>query len=75
MMDDTNAAGLPRPRLLDAHAVAEVLGCCYDTVHRLRRRGLLRAVALGGAWRFDPRDVEAYIEAQKTDVPSWAHRL
>jgi excisionase family DNA binding protein len=45
--------------------VAKTLRCSYRYVHILRKKGLLRAVALGGVWRFDPADVEAYVEQQK----------
>lgn len=52
-------------RLLTAYDVAKTLRCSYRYVHILRKKGLLRAVALGGVWRFDPADVEAYVEQQK----------
>lgn len=52
-------------RLMNAHEAAKVLHCNYRFVHTLRKRGLLRAVALGGVWRFDPADVQAYIDQQK----------
>jgi excisionase family DNA binding protein len=52
-------------RLLTAYDVAKVLQCSYRYVHILRKRGLLRGVALGGVWRFDPADVEAYVDQQK----------
>ena len=52
-------------RLLTAYDVAKTLRCSYRYVHILRKKGLLRAIALGGVWRFDPADVEAYVEQQK----------
>lgn len=51
--------------LLDAHQTAEVLHIAYRTVHALRKAGELPAVAVGGAWRFDPDDIRAYIARQK----------
>ena len=55
-------------RLIDAYEVAKILNRHYRTVHDLRKAGQLRAVALGGTWRFDPADVEDYIDRQKTEV-------
>lgn len=55
-------------RLLTAYEVAKILGRHYRTVHELRKTGKLRAVALGGTWRFDPADVQDYIARQKTEA-------
>ena len=50
--------------LMTAADVAEVLAVPSSrTVDRLRKSGELRAVRVGRGYRFDRRDVEAFIEA------------
>lgn len=51
-------------QLMTAADVAEVLAVPSSrTVDRLRKEGQLRAVKVGRGFRFDRRDVEAFIES------------
>lgn len=50
-------------RRMTVREVARALSVCEETVRRLRRRGQLRGSAIGGRWRFDPADVQAYLDA------------
>lgn len=52
--------------LLTAQEAAATLGVSKTTVARLRRSGRLAAVGVGGVWRFDPADVRAFIDANRT---------
>lgn len=52
-------------RLLNCHEVADWLGIYYRTVYQLRKAGELPAIPIGGSWRFDPADVQKYIDTQK----------
>lgn len=52
--------------LLTARAAAARLGIAPATLGRLRRAGHLPGVLVGRAWRYDPTDLDAYVEAQKT---------
>jgi excisionase family DNA binding protein len=57
----------PLDRLQDAEEVATRLGRHPRTVLNLVKRGELRAVRLGPRTvRFDPADVQAYIDAHRT---------
>lgn len=50
-------------QLMTAEEVAEILRAPSSrTVSRLRQEGKLRAVRVGRGYRFDRRDVEAFIE-------------
>lgn len=59
---------------MTAADVAEVLAVPSSrTVDRLRKEGKLRAVKVGRGYRFDRRDVEAFIETLRgssTGLPS-----
>lgn len=61
---------MSRRRLLDAKEVAVLLHCHYRTVYQMRRRGQLPAIPLGGVWRFDPKDINEFIERNKTHAKS-----
>lgn len=51
-------------QLMTAEDVAEVLAVpSCRTVDRLRKEGQLRAVKVGRGYRFDRRDVQAFIES------------
>ncbi|MCX5672238.1 MAG: helix-turn-helix domain-containing protein [Planctomycetota bacterium] len=52
--------------LLDLHEVARALRVSERTVWGLARRGDLRAVRIGRRLLFDPADLRAFIERQKT---------
>ncbi|AYN56854.1 helix-turn-helix DNA-binding domain protein [Arthrobacter phage Andrew] len=54
--------------LMTAAEVAAVLRApSSKTVTRYRQQGKLRAVRIGRGYRFDPRDVEAFIEALRAE--------
>ena len=44
--------------------VAELFGVSEKTVYRLRRKGTLPAVKIGGQWRFDRREIDSYLQAR-----------
>lgn len=54
--------------LLTAYQAAEVLNVHYRTVLELRKAGELPAVAIGGTWRFDPDDIQTYINNNKENT-------
>jgi excisionase family DNA binding protein len=60
----TTASGL-----LTAEQVAAILSVSERYVWRLGRDGELPRVQLGKYVRFDPADVEAFIEARKESAP------
>lgn len=51
--------------LRTAAEVADMLNVHYRTVLELRKAGELPAVAIGGTWRFDPDDIQDYINRKK----------
>ena len=53
------------PKLLTEKEVAEILDCCPKTVYNLRQRGKIGYVPVERGIRYDPRDVESYIERQR----------
>ena len=57
-----------RGRLLDLHAVAEDLGCSFDSVDRLLRRGELSFIRLpSGRRRVERADLDAAIARWKVE--------
>ena len=54
------------PHLMSADDVGQCLGVTGQTVHRIRRRGHLPGVPVGKFIMYDPSDVRAFIENQKT---------
>lgn len=57
------------PILLTTREAAKLLRVCPRTVQRLVERDDLRAVHLGAAVRFDPRDLIALTERLKRTTP------
>jgi excisionase family DNA binding protein len=56
-------------RLLTAREVAGLVGVCPETVLRWTRSGALRAIRLpGGALRYRPAELEAWLEARGTSA-------
>ena len=53
-------------RLMFPVEVAALLQCHARTVHRLIKRGELRAVKVGREYRIRREDYEAYLDAQAT---------
>lgn len=51
--------------LVDAHTVAKRLGVSYRKVLLMAQSGELPHIRVGDLYRFDPADIEEYIEAQK----------
>jgi excisionase family DNA binding protein len=59
--------------------VAHTRGCCAEVLGVTRRwvveaatRGELPGMKLGPYWRFDARDLEAWIDRQRTAAPEAA---
>lgn len=74
-MSDPARTTEPERLLLTQGDVMKALGICEGTLRDLRRRGLIRAVKIGRAVRFDVRDVRAFIDANKeqpADEPACA---
>jgi len=61
--------------LLKTKDVAALLNCGETTVLSLARSGRIRALKVGSHWRFDQRDVDAYLRrsvfepAESIDLP------
>jgi excisionase family DNA binding protein len=66
MTEGRSTGWLGIAHLMKPAQVAERLNCSTWTVAKLRREGHLPAVRLGNAWRYDPADVVAYIDAGRT---------
>ncbi|QHL91257.1 helix-turn-helix domain-containing protein [Sphingomonas changnyeongensis] len=64
------------PRLLDSAAAADRLGISERTLRDLRKRGLIRYVAVTERKiMYRPEDCESYIEGRtKIDTPAEANR-
>ncbi len=61
---NTNPTPIPVVALLTSREVAARLRVTERTVYSLRKRGL-RCVRVGDAIRFDPTDVDDFIEANR----------
>ena len=59
----TLTEALPK-KLLDKHAVAKLLGLSTETVRRMVARGDLPAKKVAGRLRFDPREIQAWLDRQ-----------
>ena len=57
-------------KLLTAGDVADVLGIHKMTVYELARAGRIKRVEIGHTVRFRPRDVQAFIDAATTSIPT-----
>ena len=57
--------GIDLTKYLTSADIAEALQCTTKHVNTLRKRGELRATAIGGMWRYDPADLKAYLKSQK----------
>ncbi|MDX1963511.1 MAG: helix-turn-helix domain-containing protein [Pirellulales bacterium] len=51
--------------LFTRRTAATRLGLCTKSVDNLVRDGLLKVVRIGKAVRFDPADIDAFIESRK----------
>jgi excisionase family DNA binding protein len=60
-MNQPNSA----PMLLKVPEAARCLGICERTLFELTRRSEIPCVRIGRAVRYDPRDLDRWIEAQK----------
>jgi excisionase family DNA binding protein len=56
---------LPPMEMFDKQALARYFRVSTDTIDRLVKANLLRAVKIGNQVRFTPEDVEAFIERQR----------
>lgn len=54
---------LPK-KLLDKHAIAKLLGLSTETVRRMVARGDLPAKKVAGRLRFDPREIQTWLDQQ-----------
>ena len=61
--------------LLKKSEVAERLRVHPRTVAAYVRRGDLRAIRVGNAYRFDEAEVEAYLRRGATDLDAYVERL
>jgi len=52
-------------KLLDVKQVQDILGLSERTVFRLIKNGELRGFKVGREWRFEEKDIDAYIERQR----------
>lgn len=67
---NTNARELRIESLWTIETVAQRLGVSRRHIHRLMERGgFVPPIRIGGALRFDPLDIEDYIENQKQRDP------
>lgn len=57
---------VPMSRLLEVAHVAHRLSVSQEFVRRQIRWGKLPAIRLGARWRVDARDLEQYLEAQRS---------
>ena len=57
---------VPQPALT-VRQVAAYLSVNEKTVYRLAQRGELPGFKVAGAWRFQPRDLERWIELRKAE--------
>lgn len=55
-------------KALTLHQVLEQLQVSRKTALLLIARGKLRGFKVGRQWRFDPADVDAFVEAQKREA-------
>jgi excisionase family DNA binding protein len=62
-------------KALSLQAVLERLSVSRKTALLLIARGKLQAFKVGRQWRFDPADVDAFIEAQKAAAVSKRERV
>lgn len=56
--------------LLKTKQVAELLNCSETFVLDLARSGEVRALKLGGHWRFDEKDIDAYLRRSVFEPPA-----
>lgn len=54
-----------RRPLLEPYDVADLLNVSRKTVYAMAADGRLRSIKLGGLLRFDPADVDSFIEASR----------
>jgi len=59
-----------REMLLTKHEVAERLGLSPETVSRMARRGELPSRMVAGRYRFDPDEIQEWLDRQR--VPARA---
>lgn len=54
-----------QPPAMTVREVAQLLSVNEKTVYRLAQRGELPAFKVAGAWRFQPADIDHWINRQK----------
>lgn len=55
-------------RLLSADETSKLLGVSTRTLYTLSAQGKLPCIKVGRSVRYDPRDIDAYIVRQRTEV-------
>lgn len=69
MIESTSTSALTM-LLLTTKQAAKALAISERTLWELTRRGEIRRIKIGASVRYDPRDLQAWIDAKKSDGAS-----
>jgi excisionase family DNA binding protein len=61
--------------LFDKVEAAAYLKVCPDTIMKELHKGSLIGFKVGGQWRFDQRDMDAYIDGKRQDAENKVRRM
>ena len=53
------------PRLIDVNELADYLKLRKQTIYNWLHMGKISGIKVGGVWRFDRREIEAWLETKK----------
>jgi len=53
------------PRLIDIDELADYLKLKKQTIYNWLHEGKISGIKLGGVWRFDRRDVDAWLQSRR----------
>jgi len=53
------------PRLIDIDELAEYLKLKKQTIYNWLHEGKISGIKVGGVWRFDRRDVNAWLQSRR----------
>ncbi|MBX9726628.1 MAG: helix-turn-helix domain-containing protein [Rickettsiales bacterium] len=56
-----------KPELITIKEVADFLQIAEKTVYRLAAEGKIPAFKVGGAWRFNRKEIQNWLEKQRND--------
>jgi hypothetical protein len=56
-----------KPELITIKEVADFLQIAEKTVYRLAAEGKIPAFKVGGAWRFNRKEIQTWLEKQRND--------